>query len=372
MDGPAYAAARVVSIKVSDYLARHHADVTTALPDAPTIEKVINAAFWASLHREEGYVPRISLALLSKQDARQPLLLDRPLQLAPDVLSRIAPTVEHAGVHLAVWPDQGEISVWGMALAIPSFCLVVEATAPGLLVVKHPSKDEARKFVNVIVVEGDQVKVVDQQASSLPDCPELISSLLGFDSPAHWSGSLNLLVQLAVSMRAHGRGGALLVVPARSESWRESMVQPIWYAVSPPFAELAKLSREHPDENDRRRWQEELDDAVDAVAGLTAVDGAAVMNTDYEVLGFGAKIARRKGSTRVEEVMMTEPIEGGVAVLVHPEQLGGTRHLSAAQFVHDQQDSTALVASQDGRFTVFAWSPCEGMVHAHRVDALLL
>ena len=70
---------------------------------------------------------------------------------------------------------------------------------------------------------------------------------------------------------------------------------------------------------------------------------------------------------------MTEPIEGSAATTVHPaEQLGGTRHLSAAQFVQDQRDAVALVASQDGRFTIFAWSPCENMVHAHRVDALLL
>jgi hypothetical protein len=59
-------------------------------------------------------------------------------------------------------------------------------------------------------------------------------------------------------------------------------------------------------------------------------------------------------------------------MVAEPAQLGGTRHLSAAQFVHDQQDAIALVASQDGRFTVFAWSPCEGTVHAHRIDALLL
>ena len=55
-----------------------------------------------------------------------------------------------------------------------------------------------------------------------------------------------------------------------------------------------------------------------------------------------------------------------------PTQLGGTRHLSAAQFVHDQRDSIALVASQDGRFTIFKWSPSEDMVHAHRVEALLI
>jgi len=58
--------------------------------------------------------------------------------------------------------------------------------------------------------------------------------------------------------------------------------------------------------------------------------------------------------------------------MMNPTEMGGTRHLSAAQFVHDQQNAVALVASQDGRFTVFAWSPCEASVHAHRVEALLL
>ena len=30
------------------------------------------------------------------------------------------------------------------------------------------------------------------------------------------------------------------------------------------------------------------------------------------------------------------------------------------------------LASQDGRFTIFAWSPCDDTVHAHRVETLLL
>ena len=71
-------------------------------------------------------------------------------------------------------------------------------------------------------------------------------------------------------------------------------------------------------------------------------------------------------------MVVTEPTVGDAASVVNPMQLGGTRHLSAAQFVEDQRGSVALVASQDGRFTVFAWSPCEEMVHAHRVETLLL
>jgi hypothetical protein len=157
-----------------------------------------------------------------------------------------------------------------------------------------------------------------------------------------------------------------LVVPASDGAWRESIVLPIPYAMSPPYSDLAELARTASD--DARR----LTRTVDAVAGLSAVDGAVVLTNQYEVLGFGAKITRRRGHPLVEQVTVTEPIEGGQAMLVHPEKLGGTRHLSAAQFVQDQQDCAALVASQDGRFTVFEWSPCESMVHAHRIEALLL
>jgi hypothetical protein len=74
----------------------------------------------------------------------------------------------------------------------------------------------------------------------------------------------------------------------------------------------------------------------------------------------------------VGSVIVTEPIEGTIGAITEPGQLGGTRHFSAAQFVNDQRDSIAMVASQDGRFTVFEWSPSEAMVHANRIEALLL
>ena len=59
---------------------------------------------------------------------------------------------------------------------------------------------------------------------------------------------MEVLLRLAVSMRAHRRGGTLLVVPARTEAWRESIVRPIAYAVEPPFTELGDLVREAAEE----------------------------------------------------------------------------------------------------------------------------
>ena len=176
-----------------------------------------------------------------------------------------------------------------------------------------------------------------------------------------------VLIQLAASMRQHGRGGALLVVPAGTEGWRESIVTPVLYAVDPPYSELAELVRaKNADPDDLKR-------AVDAIAGLTAVDGATIINDRYDLLAFGAKITRRPRQ-HARSSRSTSPSRSKAALPTRatPAQLGGTRHLSAAQFVHDQHDAMALVASQDGRFTIFKWSTREQFVHAHRVDALLL
>ena len=364
---------------VQAYFARHAEQASghghpqlAPLPDAETIAACIDAAFWASLRREEGYMPKISLAYLPPEQAVLPIRFERQLPLDPSALTRVAPAVERPGIHLGVWHDQSELYVWGTTRTTPTLCFVIEVAAPGLLVIKHHSGEESGKFVNVVVFEGDQIKVMDERAPAQPECPSLVTSLLGFESPVAWVHSVNVLVQLAVSMRAHGHGGSLLVVPAGSQTWRESIVWPMPYAVSPPFSELAELSRDTPHGGSRRQWQERLARTVESVAGLTAVDGAVVLTDKHDLLGFGAKITRRKGHAQIERVIVSEPVEATEAAVVHPEQLGGTRHLSAAQFVHDQHDAAALVASQDGGFTIFEWSSCEDTVHAHRVGSLLL
>lgn len=375
---PPYAAARLIAPKVHAHFERHvhgsleRGEPAVRVPEPETIEAVVNAAFWASLRREEGFVPRISVAIVTPDQARDPMRFERALPLRPAVLTRLAPAVERAGMHLGVCRDGAELLIWGTTRTVPSTCVVLEVSAPGLLVIKHQRAGHTGKFVNVAVIEGDQIKIVDERASTLPDCPPLVNSLLGFGAAIEDGDPLQVLVQLAVSMRTHGRGGSLLIVPPADGAWRDSIVHPMLYAVVPPYTELSALTRTVPEETGRDAWQDARSRAIDAIAGLTAVDGATLLTSSYELLGFGAKITRRRGSPPVEQVTLTEPIEGSSALVVHPTQLGGTRHLSGAQFVHDQHDAIALVASQDGQFTVFAWSPCEDMVHAHRVEALLL
>ncbi|MHB1176697.1 MAG: putative sensor domain DACNV-containing protein [Daejeonella sp.] len=342
-----------------------------SVPPANHIEQILDVAFWASLRREEGNSPKVSIAFLSPEQAGLPLRFEHRLTFSPGVLTKLGPGVERPGVHLGVWYDEGGLYIWGTTYKIPNYCFVLDVSEPGLLVIKHRRANGFGKFTNIVVLTGDQIKVVDEGSANLPDCPVLLTSLLGFTSasPDH---SVNVLVQIATSMRAHRHGGSLLVVPSGSSNWRESIIHPMKYSISPAFSGLSDLMRQDISNWSNGVWQGELSREIDSIAGLTAIDGATVITDKHEVLAFGAKIGRTDGSPRVERVLITEPIVGGDGVIVNPANSGGTRHMSAAQFVHDQRDAIALVASQDGIFTIFTWSPCENIVHAHRIDSLLL
>jgi hypothetical protein len=359
-------AARQIHERFAEHVAAARAEASGLLPTPAVIESLLDAAFWASLKREENHVALISLAFAPAKAAGHALVFEKPVELTPANLARLSPAVERPGIHLGVWDDGAGLQVWGTTREVPRAGLVLEVVAPGVLVVKHRRLDGEGKFVNVAVLEGDRARLLDHHPARLAHCPVLLSSLMGFESPSAWVESANVLVQLAVSMRNHRRGGTLLVVPAGSQAWRDSIIQPVSYAIAPAYDELHRLL-----DPEERESDQEVTRAVDAIAGLTAVDGATIITDRYEVVAFGAKI-RRRGAESLERVCLLEPVTGSESTIVSPNQLGGTRHMSAAQFVQDQPDAVGLVASQDGEFTIFLWSPEDRLVHAHRITVFLL
>src|SRR5690348_10670906 len=105
-------ASRVVAGRVRAQFERHSepaearsAGAVAPLPDLYAIEVLIEAGFWTSLRREEGYLPRISLALTPPDVVNHPLLFAEPIPLDPAELARVAPAVERPGIHLGVWND---------------------------------------------------------------------------------------------------------------------------------------------------------------------------------------------------------------------------------------------------------------------------
>lgn len=365
MPEPAYAPALAATALVQQFYARQSSAV---VPDPRLVSGVVNAAFWASLRREEGRSPKVSVAMVPPAMTGQPMTFERSLALDPDVLVRLGPAVEGPGIYLGAWPaDDGRLRIWGAARGLPDLCLVAEVVEPGLLVLKY-QRQRDQKFGNLAVLRGDQVRVVEEGDGVMPGRPALLSALLGTDSIIPWTEGGSVFTQLAVSMRRHRHGAALLVVPSGTEAWHDSIAQPVTYAMIPPFRALTEQLERPGEDSDG----DEVREMVDAIAGLTAVDGAAVLTHRFELLAFGVTIRRREGCPTVEQVIVTEPVVDDLPFRVPATELGGTRHLSAAQFVHDQRDALAFVASQDGRFTVFAWSPTKQMVHGHRIEVLLL
>ena len=79
---PAYPAGRAAADRIHAQFARHATahpagSKSAQVPDAEAIEAMIEAAFWASLRREEGYMPRISLAFVAPEAVRWPLMFER-------------------------------------------------------------------------------------------------------------------------------------------------------------------------------------------------------------------------------------------------------------------------------------------------------
>ncbi|HEY0284473.1 MAG TPA: hypothetical protein VGC23_03725, partial [Vicinamibacterales bacterium] len=103
MSEQSYPTAKLVAPTIHSHFAKHFAlarsrgrDPIAALPEPDVIERMINAIFWASLRREEGYVPKISMAFLPPEHTGHPMMLATPLPLAPAALTKVAAIVEHA------------------------------------------------------------------------------------------------------------------------------------------------------------------------------------------------------------------------------------------------------------------------------------
>ena len=87
------------------------------------------------------------------------------------------------------------------------------------------------------------------------------------------------------------------------------------------------------------------------IAGLADVDGAVVMTTRFEVLGFGAEIG---GLPEVRAVHRSLDLEGTM-VLEEGADGVGTRHRSAFRLCQRFRRAVVIVVSQDGHVRFVAW-----------------
>lgn len=259
-----YQAARITAPLLEKYFEQYlldanpKADIPANFPKEAFIEHIIDAAFWASLRTEEGRSPKISIAFLSPEQAEHPLLFGNKLRLNPKNLTKLAPGVEGAGIHLGVWYDDHGLFIWGTTLAIPNFCFVLDVSEPALLVIKHRRLCGFGKYTNVAILKGDEIKIVNENSAYLPDSPQILNHLLGLNTNLKKTETINVMIQLAVGMRNHKRGGIILIVPKSNNEWKKSIIHPIQYFLKPAFKNLSDLIIEYDSEVNETLWESKV------------------------------------------------------------------------------------------------------------------
>ena len=372
-----------------------------AAPEAPPVFLVsvedlttlINVAFWASFKKEEGRSVTIAVQYAPPDKADRPFLLKHPLPYTDEHLIRMSPVLQQSNVECGVWKDDtDQLVMWGLNTSgfstVDGHPLSIYSREPGKLKIAFGRLN--------IIVTGTRILFID-------------NNFLSAHIPAPLAGNTDFgwdVEQILTAMSAHGSGGTFIIVPD-NDAWRLSIKEPIVYAASTPFdtvrvnREMLEFIADHPygsqkeyekffrrrgpfalgdlehDEElntihdhflsgQRHDFHEGLVRSLAFIGQLTAVDGAVIVNDEVKVLAFGAKIKPLHARKSPEMLFVSEPATGSVPEEVSLAEFGGTRHQSAAQFVFDQRQGVAFVASQDGIMTMLTWDEGAGRVAAVR------
>jgi hypothetical protein len=282
---------------------------------------------------------------------------------------KLGPALENPKTDIGVWPDEaGTLKIWGFTsarheLIKPDFW--VQILGPGIVLIQYSGR-------SIAAVSGNQAMFLDQKVVMQSMMPKIASQAKTNDIRLFNLLRYNALLKIAQQMRAHGRGGTILVVP-ENKSWVQSIKAPIKYtgganfldadivpgpmpqADSPGIDQISHLIDEMslPQQKDWIRSWQQVQQQCSRIARLTAVDGALVMTFDRFVYCFGAKITPLNIKVSTSYLRMIEPFESQSQQIGQFSSLSGTRHQSAAQFAYDQPGSIAIAASQDGNVTFF-------------------
>jgi sensor domain DACNV-containing protein len=354
------------------------AQLVRPVPSVDVIRTMVDVAYAASMLEVEGRRVRLALGFLTPAVARAlnygVFRFRSPLSLEPSALAKAAMATESLRTALGVQQSStGAPEIWGMLHhGDRSFGLSLEHKPPYFSVRVLRAGTFTVDFDErlILLFARDHARFFDRPI-------DLLGTLR--DRAGINSAVAEDLVRLAQRMLAHGHGGTILV--ARSTSTAEGLSLHQAFSVDDGEHTLLKealaqhedaisTSTAASDENESHAGpvgdpEKQHNEALDFVARLSAVDGAVVVREDLTLLGFGATISTTERGVP-DEVSVEDPTCPGEMKPTKTEELGGTRHRSAACFCAQQRDiALAIVASQDGDLSVFIRHE-DGRIHCLR------
>jgi hypothetical protein len=353
------------------------------------------------------------------------LLFNQARPMSHHELRRLAPAVDfHRALIGAQMEPGGGLMLWGMITSGPRWVqaiyggrqsfhrlppnLVVRVTAPGRVAV-------CKGLVTVAMLVGGRIVQPSLgifDSTWLPATfAEWRDELLALHGEARhrattpWAeldpDMTRLIVQHSVRnviglMRNSHHGGTILFLPREGDGSIEKLdgrvVPKYGFASEEPrrrfrtliVALMNALAAAQPTHPERRTvgWEEyasstdggvaQIDEAIfelaHQIAGLAAVDGAVVLNKQFELLGFGAEIGGDLPAVRwVARALDAE----GKAKVRESVESDGTRHRSAYRLCNFVHDALAIVVSQDGTVRFVKWHEGEVTYWDHASASVL-
>jgi hypothetical protein len=331
-----------------------------SLPSPDYLRRVVETAFWATLEREEGRFHGFRLTCRPPGDDEIEFRFKRSLYLSSRELSKLASSVLEEAL-IGTWIDEGGIYSWGFS-HLPDASIQVRARRPGQLLLGIAGYPSA-------VVTAERIELVDAERLKL-------AAALSDGQPNETTESLARdVLRVGKSMESLSHGGTLVVVPrledvAGSIDLGRYEPSPVYTLAAEAFAARREIvatihtfMKKTLDSEEKLSWAERQRTAI---ARLTAVDGATILDRNLGVLSYGAKLRAQHPDPSSIRVLVSTPFHDAEWLERRVPDLGGTRHQSAATFVACHPRSVALVASQDGGLTLFTWDARAGALLALR------
>lgn len=387
-----------------DYVIQHWpSDSPPSLP-WPLVAQALSIAFQASLTSEEMRPSRFRLLLTpasalpeagAPNDGVLRLAFDRDRPLSENELRRLSPAAPFETSLIGAHEVGGELRIWGLAHSGPAwlapawggrspvpnwtFDPIVHVTGPGQLLVRRAGKligalERGSLLDEMLDVfdsewlpalfererEGVRREHAEQQShSASPTSAEhslvgrvgqhMLRRAIQLSRGAH-HGGMFLIVDTPGEATASRFGGlALKYRVADGEPARRyrtlllSILERVAAHTDKPSVGWVDFASDQSPEVER--LEEAIFELSRVIAGLSAIDGAVVLDKRLQLIGFGAEVSAELPAP--ERVWRSLDVEGARRVPRSVENVG-TRHRAAYRFAQHHPRGLAIVISHDG------------------------
>jgi hypothetical protein len=323
-------------------------------PGREDLERLIEVAFFATLHEEETRRTEFDLAWVPNVEVgARVVTMGAAVVLTPKNLAKLAPATRREASSIAVRRDGDALVGWALVQYDPASALplTIHGLAPGVLRI-------ANRGVPIALYARGEI-LVESSASPVKSAARRLTSAFaawksGADARTGIDPRAAIVTRMASLALGHGHGGMILVVPAGDPA-------PLGIRVHYEAGDGANMLSNRYAEFTRAhgKAKQELLDAIDMVARLTAVDNAVLLDTDLRLRGFGVQVI--EGDVPRTEFLHVSPYSDET----HTDDVAtykGTRHPAGVLFcLRQPAEAASIIASQDGRLSLVVKDPVQNV-----------